>query len=135
MDLTNLKLFAMTAKRMDWLSKRQVVLSHNIANSDTGKYQPRDLKPLGFRDLLQRRTEQRGLQKTDAMHINATRVPEKYRPDSKKDAYETAPSGNAVIIEEQLSKISETQADHRLATNIYTKHVGMLKTALGRPPR
>ena len=100
MDLTNLKLFAMTAKRMDWLSKRQVVLSHNIANSDTGKYQPRDLKPLGFRDLLQRRTEQRGLQKTDAMHINATRVPEKYRPDSKKDAYETAPSGNAVIIEE-----------------------------------
>ncbi len=34
MDLSNLKLFQMATKRMDWLSKRQQVLSQNIANSD-----------------------------------------------------------------------------------------------------
>lgn len=135
MDLSNLKLFAMTAKRMDWLSKRQVVLSHNIANSDTPSFRPQDLKALGFRDLLTRRQELRGLEKTNAMHINATRRPEKYRPDSKKDTYEMAPGGNAVVLEEQLTKISETQANHRLATNIYSKHVALLKLAIGRPQR
>jgi flagellar basal body rod protein FlgB len=35
MDLTNLKLFQMATKRMNWLSKHRQVLAQNIANSDT----------------------------------------------------------------------------------------------------
>lgn len=35
MDLTNLKLFQMATKRMNWLSKLRQVLAQNIANSDT----------------------------------------------------------------------------------------------------
>ena len=135
MDLSNLKLFSMTARRIDWLSKRQVVLSQNLANADTPSYAPRDLKPLGFRDLLRPPLEQRGLEKTNTMHIAATRKPHPYKPDTSRDTYESAPGGNAVILEEQLTKISETQANHRLATNIYTKHVGLLKMALGKPIR
>lgn len=135
MDLSNLKLFAMTAKRMDWLSKRQIVLSQNMANADTPDYAPQDLKKLSFRDLLGQRQAPRGLDKTSSRHIDATRVQAKYRDDPRKQTYETAPSGNAVVIEEQLTKISETQANHRLATNIYSKHVALIKMALGKPPR
>ncbi|CAN0510058.1 unnamed protein product [Laminaria digitata] len=135
MDLTNLKLFQMATKRMDWLSQRQQVLSQNIANSDTPGYGPKDLKQLKFQDLLRPTLKRSTLQKTSALHIEAMHKNPKYRNDSKKDTYETAPAGNAVILEEQLTKVSETQANHRLASNIYTKQLSMIKLALGRPAR
>lgn len=135
MDLSNLKLFQMATKRMDWLSKRQQVLSQNIANSDTPGYGPKDLKKLKFREMLQPQQQRSTLQKTSSMHIEAMRKDPKYRNDSKKDTYETAPAGNAVILEEQLTKVSETQANHRLASNIYSKQLSMIKLALGRPAR
>ena len=132
MDLTNLKLFQMATKRMDWLSKRQQVLSQNIANSDTPGYRPKDLK---FREMLRPQLKRSTLEKTSSMHIEATRKNSGYRSDSGKETYETAPAGNAVILEEQLTKVSETQANHRLASNIYTKQLSMIKLALGRPAR
>jgi len=135
MDLTNLKLFQMATKRMDWLTKRQQVLSQNIANSDTPGYGPKDLKKLQFRELMRPQMRTATLEKTSSMHIEATRKNPKYRNDSDKSTYETAPAGNSVILEEQLTKVAETQANHRLASNIYSKHINMLKHALGRPQR
>jgi flagellar basal-body rod protein FlgB len=135
MDLTNLKLFQMATKRMDWLSKRQQVLSQNIANSDTPGYGPKDLKKLQFRELMRPQMRTATLEKTSSMHIEATRKNPKFRNDSDKSTYETAPAGNSVILEEQLTKVAETQANHRLASNIYSKHINMLKHALGRPQR
>ena len=51
--LEDLKLFAMAQKTMDWLAKRQEVLAQNIANANTPKYQPSDLAPLDFKNLLE----------------------------------------------------------------------------------
>lgn len=135
MDLTKLKLFAMTRKRMDWLSKRQEVLAQNIANADTPKYQPKDLKKLDFRDLIRETRVAPPLHKTSDMHIPATRQPSRFKDDPRKDAYEVAPAGNSVVLEEQLMKVSETQANYRLATNLYSKHLRMIRVALGRPDR
>ena len=47
------------------------------------------------------------------------------------EPYETAPDGNAVILEEQTAKAGKTALDHQLASNIYKKYVGMIKIALG----
>ncbi len=135
MDLTNLKLFQMAAKRMDWLSKRQQVLSQNIANSDTPGYGSQDLKDLSFRDLMRKRRNLPTLEKTSPMHIAATRKTPLFRPDADKSPYEVAPGGNAVVLEEQLTKVSETQTNHRLASNIYSKHVALIKMAIGNPNR
>ena len=54
--------------------------------------------------------------------------------DSKKQkkTYETAPAGNSVVVEEQMMKLSQTQADYNQMVNLYRKHVDMLKTAIGR---
>ena len=45
---------------------------------------------------------------------------------------ETAPAGNSVVIEEQMMKLSQTQADYNAMVNLYRKHIDMLKTAIGR---
>ena len=75
------------------------------------------------------------LEKTSAMHISATREAQRFREDKSRHTYETTPTGNAVVLEEQLTKISETQADHRLASNLYTKQLEMIRMALGATPR
>jgi flagellar basal-body rod protein FlgB len=133
MDLNRLPLFSMLTKRASWLDKRQEVLARNIANADTPGFQPRDLKPQDFRSLLATPTApQVGLVQTSAVHNGQSRAQSKWKDEKAKETYETAPDGNAVVLDEQLMKVGETQADHRLALNLYSKHVAMLKAVLGR---
>ena len=47
------------------------------------------------------------------------------------EGWETAPSGNAVVIEEQAQKLAQTQIEHQLATSLYGKYVGLMRIALG----
>ena len=37
-----------------------------------------------------------------------------------------------MVIEDEMMKVAETVADYQLMTNLYTKHVAMLKSVLGR---
>lgn len=131
MDLGNLTLFKLMSQKMAWLSQRQDVLAQNIANTDTPGYKPNDLKPFTFQSamagdgLLQPAV-------TNPMHLagvdpNAGRG---FRTDKESKAYETEPSGNSVVLEEQMMKVSKTQADYQLITNLYSKQVGLMKTAL-----
>lgn len=132
MDLNDLSIFRMAAKRMSWLGKRQQVLAQNIANSDTPGYKPNDLKALDFSRFVRPQTPRVALTTTASSHMDPLRKPPQFRPQSKRDTYEVAPSGNAVVIEEQLMKINETQSNFRLTSNLYQKHLTMLKAALGR---
>jgi flagellar basal-body rod protein FlgB len=52
--------------------------------------------------------------------------------DEQRKRYEVAPDGNSVVVEEQVIKVAETQMDYQLITNLYRKHVDMIKTAIGR---
>ncbi|MGB8601645.1 MAG: hypothetical protein WCD42_05555, partial [Rhizomicrobium sp.] len=52
MDMTDVPLFSMLKQRMGWLGQRQGVLSQNVANADTPKYTPSDLKPIDFEKEL-----------------------------------------------------------------------------------
>ena len=131
MGLNDLPIFAIMNKQMAWLTKRQEVLAQNIANSDTPGYRPQDLVPLKFRDML--RPSQRGLEmkQTSGAHLSQLQQKSSFRDSKQKETYETAPDGNAVVIEEQLLKVSENQGSFRLVTNLYRKHVNMIRIALG----
>jgi flagellar basal-body rod protein FlgB len=133
MDLTKLPIFAMATKRMDWLTRRQEVLAQNIANADTPKYVPHDMKPQDFARMVRPQAPRLELAATDAQHLPPTRQPHGSGGDAAdRKTYETAPTGNAVVLEEQLMKLSETQANYKLASTLYAKHLSLIKTALGR---
>jgi flagellar basal-body rod protein FlgB len=72
------------------------------------------------------------LRKTNSGHISHGKSSRAFREEKQKETYETSLDGNAVVIEEQLMKVSETQGHYRLATNLYRKHITMIKAALGR---
>ncbi len=133
MDLNQIGLFVGLTKRMSWLTQRARVLSQNIANSDTPGYTARDLKPMSFRDALGASGPRLEMAATRPGHIvqagaAASSVKE---TGSRKDTYESAPTGNSVVLEEQMVKMAENQLDYRLITNLYRKNVDLLKAVIG----
>ena len=135
MDLKNLAIFSMATRRMSWLGKRQEVLAQNIANSDTPRYRPQDLKAQNFRKFLGPSIPPTPLKTTQANHVLPPRGTPEFRQSKDKETYEVAPAGNAVVIEEQLMKVTETQGDYRLVTNLYQKHLKMIRSAIGADRR
>jgi len=45
---------------------------------------------------------------------------------------ELSPSGNGVVLEDQMLKVSGTANDYALTTNLYKQHLAMLRTVLSR---
>jgi flagellar basal-body rod protein FlgB len=115
-------------------------LAHNIANADTPNFQPQELDPLDTRAALSsagaRTTGQLALMPvaTDPAHIIGPSGAHSGEPrvEGEKKPYETTISGNQVVIEEQMVKVAETQANFEMATNLYKKYIDMMKMALGR---
>ncbi len=132
MDYGKLTLFSLVKKRLSWLGQRQEVLAQNIANADTPEYQPKDLKPFQFRELVKSETMQVNLNVTDQGHLAGRKRAIQDYATQEKRPYETAPAGNAVILEEQMAKVGETQINHRLTTDVYKRHLLMIKEAIGK---
>ncbi len=125
-------LFGMVKNRLNWLGQRQEVLAQNIANSDTPKYKPSDLRAYDFKELVRNEAAQLNLNASGPDHIQGVR--RRIRDFSIKEErkpFETAPNGNSVILEEQMAKINETQISHNLTTQLYKKHLNMIRMAIG----
>ena len=132
MDIGSIPLFGRITQRMAWLSERTRVLSQNIANADTPGYRPKDVKPLDF-EAEMRKLAPVEPARTSQQHMTGT-VPPSGDFDVKKSKkfYEQAREENAVVIEEQMMKLSESQVSYNMMVNLYRKHVDMFKTAIGR---
>lgn len=135
MNPTNAPLFKLLSARMGWLAQRQAVLAQNIANADTPDYRPRDLREKDFHQLAKGfagRPSRLSVERTSPSHMGGKGMATIGLAGEKQhNPYETAPDGNAVILEEQTAKAGKTALDHQLASNIYKKYVGMIKIALG----
>lgn len=132
MDLSKFPVFRMMSEKMRWLSSRQGVLSQNVANADTPKYRPKDLKEVDFAQSEIEKPFQVALKRTHAAHYDRTGEKSAFRSDRERDPYETLPTGNAVVLEEQLMKVAQNKHDYELITKLYRKHLQMFQIALGR---
>ena len=132
-----LNVFQAVARRMAWLGQRQRVLSQNIANADTPGYVPQDMKALDmkggpFASLVSRKLAPVAPKVTHAAHLSAgTSGARPFAAADQRDTYEVKPSGNAVVLEEQLIKVAETQMDHQTMSNLYRKHLRLFQIAIG----
>ena len=132
MDLTKLPLFSLMAKRLSWLGQRQQVLANNVANADTPGYRARDLKSLSFKQMLGGEGVKLGMSATKAGHLAGQSRKPAANAVEKTDSHEIVVSGNSVSLEEEMMKVGKTMMDYQLTTNLYSKHIKMIKTALGR---
>jgi flagellar basal-body rod protein FlgB len=134
MDLGNIPLFRAMAKRMAWLGERQQVLAQNVANADTPGYAAQDLKKPDFGALVTASApSQVPLVRTQKMHLAGTASATSFTVERQR-GNERSLSGNAVSLEDEMMKVAETANDYALTSNLYRRHVAMLKAALGRSP-
>ena len=111
------------------------MLGQNVAKADTPGYRPRDLEPAGFEGLLGSSAPtgaaRAGALTSPALCRRPAAAARPFRRRSRSD--EVTPSGNGVDLPEQMRKMAATELDHQLATSLYRRYVGMLRTALGVP--
>ncbi|MDZ5648184.1 flagellar basal body rod protein FlgB [Nitrospirillum sp. BR 11828] len=132
MDLNRLGIFKLMSDKMAWDNQRQEVLAQNVSNSDTPNYQARDLVPFDFKNQL-REAGKLELVATDPAHLASSGTGAGgFRAAKDRTAYETSPTGNAVVLEDQMTKIGQNAIDFQALTNLYRKQIGMLKMALGK---
>lgn len=134
MTTQNIGLFKALGAKMNYLDQRQRVVAQNIANSDTPGYQPKDLLPVDFGAVLKKVSSGNNVrpETTNPLHMPSPDHIADPKNREQKKVYEEAPVGNAVILEEQMVRSTQVQADYNLMTNLYMKNVNMIRTALGR---
>ena len=128
MDPTRIGLFDVAEKRLVWTAQRQSVLASNIANANTPAFQARDVQ--SFEDVLAGSGSIEPA-RTEAGHMAGT-LPTGLASLTKNPPNARALDGNSVSLDEQLTKVADTETTQALVTTIWKKYVGMFNTALGR---
>jgi flagellar basal-body rod protein FlgB len=128
MAISNLPILSMLRTRMQWQQERQRVLAENVSNADTPGFKPRDLTELKFDRPAPAPVS---LVQTNAAHLGGLSGDSRFGED-KSVGYETRPTGNAVHLEDEMLKVAANQMDYQAATTLYTRSLGLMKTALGK---
>ena len=134
MTTANISLFQALGSKINHLQQSHNIIASNIANADTPGYRPHEIEKVDFGRVLSNVTESNKLSPavTNVRHMPTYDQIDNPDIGKQKKTYESAPAGNAVIMEEQLVKSNKTMMDYSLMLNIYKKNVGMLKTAIGK---
>lgn len=117
---------------MQWHQQRQRLLAENVSNADTPNYQPRDLVRPTAAALVAGTKPGLTMLRTNAAHIALAGGDNAGFAFEPKAASETRPTGNGVSLDEEMLKVAQNQMDYQAATSLYTRSLGLLKTAMGK---
>ncbi|MBL8770749.1 MAG: flagellar basal body rod protein FlgB [Phenylobacterium sp.] len=144
MNLAEIPLFSMLRGRLGYLSERQKVIAQNVANADTARYTPEDLKPFSFDAKVQmaRAGQTAGgvapMAATQAGHLAPKSQPRglgsQWKTTKTPDS-ETTLNGNSVVLEEEMIKMSDARLHYDAAISFYQKSLNMLRLAAKPPGR
>jgi flagellar basal-body rod protein FlgB len=132
MPISDLPIFSMLRTRMNWHQERQRLLAENVANAETPGYRPRDLAPLDFGRQVEQASGQLQLALTSPSHLAGTDALGSSFPVERSGKYDVRPTGNAVNLEDEMIKVAANQMDHQAAISLYSRSMGLLKTAIGK---
>lgn len=131
MNLAEIPLFAILRGRLGYLSERQKVIAQNVANADTPGYVSQDLKPFGFEARVQAQSPTL-MAATQAGHMHPKNerrgAGAAYKPVATPGS-EVTLNGNAVVLEEEMMKMSEARMNYDAAIGFYQKSLNILRTA------
>jgi flagellar basal-body rod protein FlgB len=131
MPISDIPIFSMLRTKMHWHQDRQRLLAENVANADTPNFRPNDLAPPKF-DASDAGLAKVTLARTSLAHIGSSDADtDEFAPDRRPE-FEVVPSGNGVALEDEMMKVAANQMDYQAATALYTRGLGMIKTAIGK---
>ena len=125
----DIPLVGMLKQRMAWHQARQNVLAQNVANADTPGYRARDVVAPDFTPPGKIGGSV-AMTRTNAGHMGYS-AGGPGQPGPAK-TIEITPEGNSVVLEEEVMRVSQNVIDYQMASQLYSRGLGMLKTAIGR---
>lgn len=131
MNLYDMPLFGMLRVKLGWLNERQRVLAENVANATTPDFKARDIKEVGFSEILSRSKAMAGRMRVDESGARV-RIGEsglEFETEVMRGA-EESPNGNSVNLEQEMMKVAETQMAYQAAVDIYKKGASLLRLAV-----
>ena len=133
MAINDLPVLSALRTKMQWHQERQRVLAENISNSDTPNFRPRDLVEPKFdkNGTSPAAMGSLAMMRTSASHIAPAGGGDTFAQHGR-GGFHTRPAGNAVNLEDQMLKVSANQMDYAAATSLYSRSLGLLKTAIGK---
>jgi flagellar basal-body rod protein FlgB len=135
MTLDDIPVFAMLKGRLSYLSDRQRLIAENVANASTPGFTPRDLKPftLPGAGLTATAVSATPPTMTSPMHLAMPMTHSVTTASVAAKDSETTLSGNSVVLEEEMAKMSQSREDYQAAVEFYEQSINMLQTAIKRP--
>lgn len=114
--------------KMQWHQRRQRLIAENVANANTPDYRARDLSGFSLSSSSLRNVS---LFNTHNSHfLNERGNGNDPSGLFEADGLETMSMRNGVVLEEEMLKSSENQLNYRLATTLYSRSLGLLRTAV-----
>ena len=107
-------LFKLATQQAQWLSVRQSAVAGNIANANTAKYLAKDVVP--FEAVLS--GSRVALGATHPQHISAATSGQAFNVETVESGPSEMPSGNSVVLEDELLKAGEVRRAYELNTAI-----------------
>jgi len=107
-------LFALASQQARWLSVRQTAVSSNIANANTPGYGVVDVEP--FEAVLNKTRV--AVQATHPKHIAVGATADALAVRQVDDSKPLMPSGNTVVMEQELMKSGEVRRSMEMNTAI-----------------
>jgi flagellar basal-body rod protein FlgB len=135
MSISDLPMLSALRTKMQWHQERQRVLSENVSNSDSPNFKPRDLVEPKFGPSGANASGSMGalaMMRTSADHIMPAGGGGESFDQNRRAGFQTRPAGNSVNLEDEMLKVSANQMDYAAITQLYTKSIGLLKTAIGK---
>jgi len=135
MAINDLPILSALRTKMQWHQERQRVLAENISNANTPNFRPSDLVEPKFDTRGANASGAMGslaMMRTSTTHIGVSGGAPNFRGDGGKSGLLTRPAGNSVNLEDQMMKVSANQMDYASATSLYSRSLGLLKTAIGK---
>ncbi len=132
MDTNEPAINVMMKGHMKYMGNRQTVIAQNIANIDTPGYKARELAPLDFKKLVDMQNNHLPMRVTSPTHLSGT-LPDTsdFKSDKDRNTFETRPTQNNVVLEDQMGKLSDTGAEFQLSSTMYKKFTTLYRTAAG----
>ncbi len=117
-------LFDLATRQAQWLAVRQTAVAGNIANVNTPGYVANDVEP--FDKVLERASVSLNATQEGHLGFGATQAGFSMKPQPFDGV--VLPSGNTVVMEEELMKAGEVRRSFELNTAIVKAFHSMLMT-------
>lgn len=130
MPISQIPIFSMLRTRMQWHQERQQLLAENVSHANTPQFKPRDLAPPEL--SRSQPAVAVAMTRTSPAHLAGASAGASQFQLERRGEFEVRPTGNAVNLEDEMLKVAANQMDYQAATALYSRGLGLIKTALGR---